>query len=184
MKREAEVKTTFFKYGAWMLSAAVLCSACLGGGSIASAAEYGERTEDLRVEEAWLLVKLDRAVEACDVLKPVLESGDLSDNTLDAAAAAFGAAGRWKEARQWVEKRFEKNPNDMRLLKSLGEIRYQSGDAAAAAEAFERLHGLGGGTVATYHLLGDAYRSAGKKSESDRAYEKALELLRGGKTME
>jgi tetratricopeptide (TPR) repeat protein len=143
-----------------------------------------DRGQDLRTEEAWLLIKLNRPAEACDVLRPILESGVISESVLDAAVAAFGGAGRWAEARKWVELRVQKNPDDIRLLKTLGEIRYQSGDAPAAAEAFEKLHLLGGGTSSTYHLLGDIRRSMGKNPEANSAYEKALAMLRAGGAVE
>jgi len=77
-----------------------------------------------------------------------------------------------------LEKVFQRNPEDLNTIISLGELYFELKMYENSGQMLERYHEETGGDYHSHHILGDVYAARGLKGKSRREYENALELIR------
>lgn len=103
--------------------------------------------EELRVEHvaltAWALSELDRAPEAIDALRPMLEENPDSARLLGTYGIVLSGLNRLEEACEALERAAALDPEDGAILANLGYVHERFKEFAAAARYYEKALNLG-----------------------------------------
>jgi len=127
--------------------------------------------------EALAMYRAGCYEQAADSVRRALDAGAQPADTLALGARAYANLGRFSEARQFCEQAIAADrlsPQNHYLLSMILE---QQGDLAAAATSLQHVLFIDHDFLLAYFALGNLFRQAGDRGESERNFANALRLL-------
>lgn len=141
-------------------------------------AELGPRFDELDAMAVNTLGLAHAKRKEMDAAERAFRRAAALDPQLERAHANVGKlladAGRFIEARSWLEQAVELVPGSTKLRSALGQCLGRLGDHAAAIAAFEGACAIGPADAALWNNLGAAFTQHGQDEEAKVAYRRAL----------
>ena len=128
--------------------------------------------------KADILRRLGRRNESLLVLNLILRQNPKNPLALELAAGNYLDLKRIPMAKEYLEKLYMENQEDVDVLKSLGELYVLLEDYKNAEKILRSYHEKTGGDYRSYHMYGNVLAAIGDESGSQRAYRQALRLIR------
>jgi len=125
-----------------------------------------------------VLIRYKKDKEALEVLESCATRFSGDGRFLEILSDMYAKLGRTKEAVLLLEKLYAENPQNYKLLKSLGELYLNAKDYEKAREALVVYNEKTGGDYHSHHVLGDVLLAGGDRPGSEREYRQALQLIR------
>jgi arylsulfatase A-like enzyme len=129
-----------------------------------------------RGTRALALRRLGQSAKALDDLRQSLAAGQASEQVLFDLAATLHEAGRLDEAERVLGELLRRDPQHAEAHDTLGILKLEAGDPAAARAEFARALEVEPGNANAANNLGNALRALGQMAEAEREYRRALAL--------
>lgn len=139
-----------------------------------NALRRGLVTPEIVRQTGLLLAGAGRAAEAVTLLGPLASTGDL--DALNALGLALSESGRQREAREVLERVFDRDPRNPLARQHLALVALRLQDWPAARREAEAAVGIAPGLQHAWNYLGVALYNLGRPGEAVEAWERAVAL--------